>query len=173
MANWGSFSEKSRAARVSVLGSQGDRVAREIASSYSPILFADTDMGGIVHFSRFFVFMETAEHQFLSSLGSSVQFSHGEKQYGWPRVDAGCTYLSPARYGDELEIQVSITRQGSRSMTYEFLFSVEGRQIATGRLSAVCCQLNHPDGLKAVPIPNELAERLAFQNTAEETEPSG
>ena len=36
------------------------------------IEFADTDMGGIVHFSRFVVFMETAEHQFLESLGSCV-----------------------------------------------------------------------------------------------------
>ena len=35
------------------------------------IEFADTDMGGIVHFSRYFIFMETAEHQFLESLGIS------------------------------------------------------------------------------------------------------
>ena len=32
--------------------------------------FVDTDMGGIVHFSRFFVFMETAEHEFLEALQS-------------------------------------------------------------------------------------------------------
>ena len=42
--------------------------------------FADTDMGGIVHFSRFFVFMETAEHEFLRSLGADIE---GE---GTPRV---------------------------------------------------------------------------------------
>jgi acyl-CoA thioester hydrolase len=28
------------------------------------IEFPDTDMAGIVHFSRFFVFMEAAEHEF-------------------------------------------------------------------------------------------------------------
>ena len=36
------------------------------------IEFSDTDMAGIVHFSRFFIFMETAEHEFLRSLGTSV-----------------------------------------------------------------------------------------------------
>ena len=36
--------------------------------------FADTDMGGIVHFSRFFVYMETAEHEFLNALGTTVHF---------------------------------------------------------------------------------------------------
>jgi YbgC/YbaW family acyl-CoA thioester hydrolase len=131
--------------------------------------FADTDMGGIVHFSRFFVFMETAEHEFLLSLGSSVHFSRGEKQFGWPRVDATCTYNSPARYGDELQIELSIAHQGSRSMAYEFVFSVDDRKIASGRLSAVCCQLNHPDGLKAVSIPAELA--ASFGKHAKNTEP--
>lgn len=125
------------------------------------IEFADTDMGGIVHFSRFFVFMESAEHEFLESLGSSVHFSIGEKEYGWPRVDASCTFHSPARYGDDLQIQVSVTHRGRRSMRYEVAFSVDGRSIATGRISSVCCQLNHPDGLKAVPIPAKLKAEFA------------
>ncbi|MEL7264077.1 MAG: hypothetical protein AAFP69_04590, partial [Planctomycetota bacterium] len=34
--------------------------------------FRDTDAAGIVHFSAFFPFMETAEHAFLRSLGLSV-----------------------------------------------------------------------------------------------------
>ena len=130
-------------------------------TTHRKVEFADTDMGGIVHFSRFFVFMETAEHEFLKSLGSSVHFSVGDKQYGWPRVDASCTYHSPARYGDELQIQVTVTHQGRRSMRYELVFSVDGRSIATGQISAVCCQLNDPDGLKAVPIPAELSAKIA------------
>ena len=36
--------------------------------------FADTDMGGSVHFSRFFVFMETAEHEFLRALVGLERF---------------------------------------------------------------------------------------------------
>jgi len=31
--------------------------------------FGDTDMAGIVHFARFFCFMESAEHEMLRSLG--------------------------------------------------------------------------------------------------------
>ncbi len=48
--------------------------------------FVDTDMGGIVHFSRFFVFMETAEHQFLDAVGTSVVLEIDGDQIGWPRV---------------------------------------------------------------------------------------
>ena len=34
--------------------------------------FAETDMAGIVHYSNFFRYMETAEHGFFRSLGLSV-----------------------------------------------------------------------------------------------------
>ena len=34
--------------------------------------FSDTDMAGIVHFSKFFQYMETVEHGFFRALGFSV-----------------------------------------------------------------------------------------------------
>jgi len=50
------------------------------------IELADTDMVGIVHFARFFVFMETAEHDFLAALGTPVLFEDGGRPMSWPRV---------------------------------------------------------------------------------------
>ena len=52
--------------------------------------FVDTDMGGIVHFSRFYVFMEQTEHEFLRHLGAnpgSYRDREG-RSVGWPRVAA-------------------------------------------------------------------------------------
>ena len=46
--------------------------------------FADTDMAGIVHFSRFFVYMEMAEHAFWRSLGLSVHGTLDGRIIGWP-----------------------------------------------------------------------------------------
>ncbi len=34
--------------------------------------FSETDMAGIMHYSNFFRFMETAEHAFFRSLGFSI-----------------------------------------------------------------------------------------------------
>ena len=62
------------------------------------IEFADTDMGGLVHFSRFFVFMETAEHELLAALGATIHMTLEDgRTIGWPRVAASCEYLSPVR----------------------------------------------------------------------------
>ena len=122
--------------------------------------FADTDLGGIVHFSRFFVFMETAEHEFLRSLGTEVHFDLDGLKIGWPRVGARCTYSKPARFADVLDIEMRILRRGTRSMTYGFRFLRDGEVLAEGELSSVCCVLNDPEGLRAIAIPKALADQL-------------
>jgi YbgC/YbaW family acyl-CoA thioester hydrolase len=122
--------------------------------------FADTDMGGIVHFSRFFVFMETAEHEFLRALGAEVHMTLEDQDIGWPRVEASCQYLSPARLADVLEIHVRVARKGGKSMTYAFTFSCQGTIVARGRMSSVCCTMMDGGILKAIAIPPLIADRL-------------
>lgn len=129
------------------------------------IEFADTDMAGIVHFARFFVFMESAEHEMLRALGSTVHFEHEGRHIGWPRVEVDCRFKSPARLGDVLDIEVRILRKGRRSLTYGFRFSCEGREVAEGRISCICCALTTPfpkpgGRLEPVPIPAELADQI-------------
>ena len=78
--------------------------------------FADSDMGGIVHFARYLVFMETAEHEFLRSLGADAFGTSEGRIVGWPRVEVSCQYLSPAHYGDILDIHLRIARKGTSSL---------------------------------------------------------
>jgi 4-hydroxybenzoyl-CoA thioesterase/acyl-CoA thioester hydrolase len=122
--------------------------------------FADTDMGGIMHFSRFFVFMETAEHLFLESLGTSVALELDGRDVGWPRVSATCEYKSPARFGEVVTIDVDIARKGTSSISYDFIFTRDGVTLAKGRMTSVCCVLDDPEGVRPIPIPQEIADLL-------------
>jgi len=122
--------------------------------------FADTDQGGIMHFSRYFVFMETAEHLFLESLGTSVALELDGHRIGWPRVSATCDYRRPARFGETIEIRVRVRRKGEKSVTYDFTFTRGGEELATGQMVSVCCVLDAPEGLRAIPIPEAVARRL-------------
>ncbi len=124
------------------------------------IEFADTDMAGIVHFGRFFVFMETAEHRFRDELGFPVDRDRADDgtPLTWPRVSASCDYRSPARFGDELQIGVRVVEKGRSSLTFAFTFAHDGRTVAEGRVTSVCCRLS-PE-LRAVPIPLALAAAI-------------
>lgn len=132
--------------------------------------FSETDMAGIVHFSNFFRYMETAEHGFYRSLGFSVTLDQFPPPLGFPRVHAECDYKKPLRFEDNLEIHILVKEKRSRVLTYFFKFnkleSANGSTlpkpvlIATGLLTVVCVA-HYPDGrMEAVSIPEPLATKI-------------
>ena len=68
--------------------------------------FSETDMAGIVHFSNFFRYMETAEHAFYRSLGFSVTLNDLEPPLGFPRVHAACDYKKPLRFEEVAPVEL-------------------------------------------------------------------
>ncbi|MSR30509.1 MAG: acyl-CoA thioesterase [Gemmataceae bacterium] len=122
--------------------------------------FADTDMGGIVHFSRFFRYMEEAEHHFLRSKGLSIMMQVDGAPHGIPRVSATCDFKSPAYFEDSLAITVEVQRLGNSSLHYGFEISRNETLLAVGKLVAVFCLMESGQKPKAVPIPPWIRDRL-------------
>jgi YbgC/YbaW family acyl-CoA thioester hydrolase len=131
--------------------------------------FSETDMAGIVHFSNFFRYMETAEHEFYRSLGFSVVLNQFDPPLGFPRVHAACDYKKPLRFGDTVEIHLQVKEKRSRVLSYQFRFTqiaaesgpVTPLLVATGELTVVC--VAHAPGrpLEAIAIPPQLAEKIS------------
>src|SRR4051794_16961696 len=96
--------------------------AFEMSSSFSilrRILFSETDMAGIVHFSNYFRLMEEVEHAFFRSVGLSVSMQHDGMHVGWPRVSTSCDYFGPVKFEQEVELRLRVTRLGEKSFSYE------------------------------------------------------
>jgi acyl-CoA thioester hydrolase len=123
--------------------------------------FSDTDMEGIIHFSRFFIYMETAEHQFMNALGSSIAARIDGRRLGWPRTAVGCEFLRPVRFEDEVEIRLIVLRKGARSLTYGCEFRHQGELVARGQSTSVCCEMDGGHQLRSIDIPAVLADRIA------------
>ena len=122
--------------------------------------FADTDMAGIMHFSAFFRFMEAAEHALLRSLGLSVFKEIGGEVITFPRVAASCDYRSPAKCEEVLDVDITVDRIGTKSVTYGFAFSHDGRDLAKGSMTSVCCRIPHGGMPASIPIPEAMASKL-------------
>ncbi|MCG9127131.1 acyl-CoA thioesterase [Candidatus Poribacteria bacterium] len=131
-------------------------------STKRKIEFSDTDMAGIVHFTRFFVFMESVEHEFLRSLGTSVSTTIDGNEIGWPRLTASCEYLSPLRFEDEVDIRLSIKKIGTKSITYLFQFTLDGRDVARGEVTTVCCITNPGQKLRPISIPEIISNQISI-----------
>ena len=121
--------------------------------------FRDTDAAGILHFTAYFAYMESVEHEFLRSLGTSVMAYDEQGKLSWPRVAASCDYQQAVRFEDELEIRLIIGRLGNKSVTYEFEFSSGGAVAATGTITTVCCRMSE-DGPQSTEIPQALAAKM-------------
>ncbi len=123
--------------------------------------FADTDMAGIIHFSNYFRYMEFAEVAYLRSRGLSVVMMGSEHPISFPRVSASCDFLRPVRFDDVVEIAVRVERVGRKSVTYSFEFTHEGRPVAKGRISAVCCRMRPgAHEMESIEISEDIRARL-------------
>ena len=124
--------------------------------------FFETDMAGIVHFSNYLRYMEMAEHDFLRSIGFSVNGIIEGRHVGWPRVHASCDYRAPVKFEDELEIHVLVKEKKPRVLEYVHAIrrGVGGPVVAVGRMVAVCVAVDAGGAFRATEIPAPLAARI-------------
>ena len=126
--------------------------------------FSETDMAGIMHYSNFFRFMESAEHAFYRALGHSVVMTRVDPPLGWPRVHAECDYLQPLRFEDEVEIHLLVSEMKTKALSYLFRFrklnAATPLEVARGKLTVVCVTHEADGKMKATPIPKAVADRI-------------
>ena len=123
--------------------------------------FRDTDAAGLVHFTAFFHWMESAEHALWRELGVElVDRDPDGTLTSWPRVSASCDYRRAVRFGDVLVVLVRVARVGRSSVTFDFQFEHASTDVASGRIVAVRCRLRPGGTPEPLPIPADVAEKL-------------
>jgi len=126
--------------------------------------FSETDMAGIMHYSNFFRFMESAEHGFYRSLGFSVSLAQHNPPLGFPRVHAECDFKRPLRFEDLVEVHLLVRAKSARSVSYSFRFrnlsATPIEEVARGKVTIVCVTQKTPGKMSAVPIPPEIAQLI-------------
>lgn len=129
--------------------------------------FSETDMAGIMHFSNYFRWMESAETAFLRSLGVPlINFVPGQV-VGWPRVSATCDYRAPLRFGDVVEVKVLVKELRTRAIVFLFQFrkvvdgQVQAPLVSRGEIVAVCVTDDGEGGMMAQAIPDVVRSKIA------------
>lgn len=103
------------------------------------IYYEDTDCGGVVYYANYLKYFERARTQYLEERGFSVKQLMDEGTV-FVVVHAELTYRSPARYGDTLTIDTSVTDLSSASLMFSHVVKDKqsGRVVVEGsaRLAA-------------------------------------
>lgn len=97
------------------------------------VQYYETDKMGVVHHSNYIRWMEEARTALLEEIGFS--YTEFEKMgCGSPVISVSCRYISPARYGDTVAVELAVTGYtGARvAISYTMTNSATGERLATG-----------------------------------------
>lgn len=120
-----------------------------------PVRFGDVDHAGIVFYPKFFVYFHEAFEQFFDDAGHAYHRLIGERAVGFPTVHIETDYKLPLRYGDSLDLEVSVPRIGGRSATFRYVGyrHRDGQLACTAAITCACVDMR---SFKSIDIPSDL-----------------
>lgn len=129
------------------------------------IEFSETDMAGLVHFSNFFKYMETAERDFFEAAGVDLINNRAGELVGWPRARAECKFSAPVRFGDTIDIHLAVKAVKDRSIDFQyriFRHLTEGgrEQVAKGHMTTVFTRLDEQGQLQSSELTEAIREKI-------------
>ena len=129
------------------------------------VQFHEVDSAGIVHFSWFFRYMEEAEHALWRAAGLSIAPPGAD--IAFPRVSTSFDFQSPLRFEDEFDVLIRIAAISEKTIRYTCLITRGDLRIATGTMIAACVRVVSGQPMKAVPIPQAIADRFSIATPLE------
>ncbi len=117
------------------------------------IRFIDTDASGRIHYTAMFRYFESAEIEFMRTLGLVYQ----EREFTFPRVHVECDFRLALQHDDCIEIEVCLAKLGKSSVRMEFQTFRGSEVAATGAIVVACVDKNTQ---RAIPIPDWLRPKL-------------
>ena len=126
------------------------------------VQFYETDAAGIVHFSWFYRYMEEAEHALWRKVGLSIA-PREEEEVGFPRVSASFDFHRPLYFEDEFEIDLVVKEITAKTIRYSATVTSGDNHIATGSLTIICVRKKLGEPMKAIAIPDEIADRFQVE----------
>jgi 4-hydroxybenzoyl-CoA thioesterase len=131
----------------------------------TPVRFADVDHAGIVYYPRFFHYFHLAfEELWRQRLGARAYVELLDRdRVGFPAVHADCDFKSPLRFGDTADIELTVTRLGDTSVTFQyrvFRGNPDGDAVLCAQGTVVCAVVDLTR-FRAVAPPAAVRELLA------------
>lgn len=128
------------------------------------VRFADCDLLGHVNNAKYLTYIESARIDLwraqLGFLRSHVVDEHGKRGHGFILARAEVDFRAQTRYGDELEVRLSLGAFGRSSLTYDYEVArvSDGVVVATAKTVQVWFDY---DANRSLPISEELKVKLA------------
>ncbi len=130
----------------------------------------ETDLGGIVHHSNYFHWIEETEYSFFEVIDEAVvgEFDENNEGSGWPRSEISVKFHFPVKFRDQIRVDLAIKKIRSAAIIYSvemYGLNSDGSEfkVLSGEYTATCCMYdgsgqNPP---KVIPIPESFLAKIS------------
>lgn len=127
------------------------------------VRFGDADPAGLVYYPVIFHYFHIALEEFFGArCGISYDRLIRDERLGFPTVKSEAEFFAPMIYGDEVDVEIFVSRIGRSSAVFEYRATRASDATLCARSTNVHVCMNM-DTRRAVPIPDKYRE--AFQSS--------
>lgn len=130
--------------------------------------FGDCDPARIAYYPNLITWVDHSTHHLFEAAGFPLRDLQASRGIQVPVVGLNVRFLSPATWGDEIDIDSHIVRWGSKSFDVQHRITdvATGDAVAEATETRVCVKLDpeHPKNILGQVIPDDL--RAAFDPAA-------
>ena len=121
------------------------------------VRFGDLDAAGIAYYPNLVNFLhESFEDFFVGHVGRPYPEVYAEG-LGFPTVKLEVDFVSPVRYGDHVDMRLTVEKVGRSSVQMRYEGTVAGREVFRARNVAVVVDMKT---FRPQPLPAWLRERF-------------
>jgi 4-hydroxybenzoyl-CoA thioesterase len=121
------------------------------------VRFGDLDAAGIAYYPNLVNFLHEAFEDFFAGHVGRPYPEVYREGVGFPTVKVEMEFLSPVRYGDRVQVGLTVERVGNSSVQIRYAGSVDGRDVFKARNVAVVVDMKT---FRPTPLPAWLRERF-------------
>lgn len=125
-----------------------------------PVRFQDVDAAGIVFFVRFFEYVHTAFEGFLSDVGLPLPRILRDGTWVAPLRHAEADYLSPARFGDVLTVELVAAHLEESEMSLGWRVRRRGDEGKPCAIVQTAHTFIRPSNFEKISLPREIFLKL-------------
>ncbi len=114
--------------------------------------YGDTDQSGVVHHAVYLRWYEDARVAFLRSRGADFAALEAER-VGMAVHRADLQYMLPARFDDELRVEVGVGELGRARLRFDYHVRRGDDLLSEARIHIACI---HLDRMRAIRIPESV-----------------
>lgn len=124
-----------------------------------PVRFEDVDAANIVFFGRFSNYCHEAMESFFNTLEGGYVGLITKRRIGFPAVHMVADWKSPLRYGDVAEIETSVTKIGTTSITFRYVFTRKADRVHAATIEITTVSTNLAAMVKTA-LPDDCRKLL-------------